>query len=250
LAGRIAALLNAASLLPQEIWYEENSQAHDKVFWENAIGKLVRGSLILFDMGFTNHLNFDNLSERGLFFITRCKKKACIQIEKTLQVSAHLHDQLIWLGKDKTRCHHILRLVEVEYKGAWYRFLTNVLDPEILSAAYVAQLYQQRWRVEDAFQVAKRQLGLAYFWVGSMNGVQIQVWATWILYCVLVDLTDCVAAGIQRPFNDVSMEMVFKALYHFVHEKELGRADDVVDFLVQDAKFYGILKHRNRPKPP
>ena len=39
----------------------------------------------------------------------------------------------------------------------------------------------------------KRLLGLAYFWVGSENGVQLQVWATWLLYAVLVDMTDAVA---------------------------------------------------------
>jgi len=36
-------------------------------------------------------------------------------------------------------------------------------------------------------------LGLAYFWTGSENGVCGQLWATWLLYAVLVDLTDAVA---------------------------------------------------------
>jgi hypothetical protein len=249
LAGRIAGLLNAASLLPGEIWYEENSQAHDRVFWEGAIGQLKVGALLLFDLGFTNFLRFDDLTDRFLYFITRYKTGSVIQVEKVLQTSAHLHDQLIWLGASAHRCKHLLRLVEVEYKGCWYRYLTNVLDPVVLPAAYVAQLYQQRWRIEDAFQVAKRQLGLAYFWVGSINGVKVQVWATWILYCVLVDLTDRIAEAMQKPFADISMEMVFKGLYHFAQEKKLGRATDPVAYLVEDAKLLGIVKHRNRPKP-
>jgi len=93
-------------------------------------------------------------------------------------------------------------------------------------------------------------LGLAYFWVGSINGVQVQVWATWLLYVVLVDLTDQIADVLDRPFEDISMEMVFKGLYHFVQEKKLGRATDPVSFLAQEAKFYGIIKHRNRPIQP
>jgi hypothetical protein len=36
-------------------------------------------------------------------------------------------------------------------------------------------------------------LGLAYFWVGAQNGVALQLWATWLLYAILVDLTDAVA---------------------------------------------------------
>ena len=65
-----------------------------------------------------------------------------------------------------------------------------------------------------------------------------------------VDLTDRIVDALNRPFEDISMEMVFKGLYHFVQEKKLGRADDPVSFLAQEAKFYGVLKHRNRPKLP
>jgi hypothetical protein len=39
----------------------------------------------------------------------------------------------------------------------------------------VVALYWQRWRIEDAFNIVKRLLGLAYFWTGSINGVQVQV---------------------------------------------------------------------------
>lgn len=34
-------------------------------------------------------------------------------------------------------------------------------------------LYWQRWRIEDAFNAVKRLLGLAYFWGGSTNAVQV-----------------------------------------------------------------------------
>jgi hypothetical protein len=250
LAGRIATLLDAASRLPEQIWYEEDTQAHDRVFWERAVGLIPAGGLLLFDLGFTNYLNFDQLCDRLIFFVTRCKKLAAYQVEQVLHADAHLHDYVIQLGSGKLRCQHLFRLVEVEYHGAWYRYLTNVLDPERLPAAYVAQLYQQRWRIEDAFFVAKRLLGLAYFWVGSINGVQVQVWATWLFYLLLVDLTDQVAEAMRRPYEDISMEMVFKGLAFFVREKKLGHTTDPVAYLVEDAKLLGIIKHRNRPKKP
>jgi hypothetical protein len=247
LAGRMGALLNAASMLPEELWYEEDSHAHDQTFWERAAASLPKGVLLLFDLGFVNYTWFDYLTEQAMFFVTRCKTNAVIRVEQVLQTSAQFHDQIVWLGGPQKRCQHRMRLVEVEHKGRWYRYLTNVLDPLTLPAAYVAQLYQQRWRIEDAFNVAKRQLGLAYFWVASINGVQVQVWATWILYLVLVDLTDRIADAMNRPFEDISMEMVFKGLYHFAQEKKLGRASDPVTFFAQQAEFYGILKRRNHP---
>jgi len=42
-------------------------------------------------------------------------------------------------------------------------------------------------------------LGLAYFWCGAQNAVQLQVWATWLLYIVLIDLTDAVAEALHVP---------------------------------------------------
>lgn len=248
LAGRIAAMLNVASRLPEQIWYEADSQAHDCVFWERMMDLLPQDGLLLIDLGFTNYLNFDRLGQTHRFFITRCKKNTAYRIEQVLHTEAHLHDYLIVLGSGQKTCQERYRLVEVEHRGAWYRYLTNVLDPQRLPVAQVAALYQQRWRIEDAFFVVKRLLGLAYFWVGSINGVQVQIWSTWLLYLVLVDLTDRVAEAMQRPFDDVSMEMVFKGLYFFVHQKQMGLATDPVAYLVEDAKLLGILKHRNRPK--
>jgi FMN phosphatase YigB (HAD superfamily) len=58
--------------------------------------------------------------------------------------------------------------------------------------------------------VVKRLLGLAYFYCGAENAVEMQLWATWLLYAVLVDLTDAIAEALERPFNEVSMEMVYQ----------------------------------------
>lgn len=250
LAGRIAALLDCVTRLPEHIWYEEDSQAHDMVFWERAVALLPKQVLVLFDIGFINHLHFEQLTEELVFFITRFKKGGTYQVETVLRADSQVHDYVIRLGSKAKRCQHLYRLVEVEHRGAWYRYLTNVLDPERLPTEYVAQLYQQRWRIEDAFYAVKRLLGLAYFWVGSINGVQVQMWATWLFYLVLVDLTDRVAETMHRPYDDISMEMVFKGLAFFVREKQRSGVTDPVAYLVERAKLLGILKHRNRPKMP
>ena len=53
-----------------------------------------------------------------------------------------------------------------------------------------ADLYRRRWRIEQAFSTVKRLLGLSYLWTGSINGVKLQIWATWLFFAVLVDLDD------------------------------------------------------------
>ena len=134
-------------------------------------------------------------------------------MDTVLQRSANVHDQIVWIGQGET-CQKI-RLIEVLYRGKWYRYLTTELNPHILPVACAVALYWQRWRIEDAFNVIKRLLGLAYFWSGSQNAVELQLWTTWLLYAALIDLTDDVAAALHRPFSAISIEMVYRSLYFF-----------------------------------
>lgn len=72
-------------------------------------------------------------------------------------------------------CRHLMRQVSVLWGNIWYYYLTNVLDPEQLSPQQVCDLYRRRWKIEDAFLLTKRLLGLSYLWVGGTNGVQMLV---------------------------------------------------------------------------
>lgn len=251
LAGRMAGLLELGSSLPKQIWYEADSQAHDQRFWERVLAEVQAGALLIFDMGFLNFGIFDWLTEHGLFLLTRAKQNTVCQQEQVLHQSARLRDRIVRVGRGANGCQYPLRLVEMLYRGTWYRYLTNVLDPAVLPAEYVVALYRQRWRIEDAFNIVKRLLGLAYFWVGSLNGIQTQVWATWLLYAVLVDLTDEVADALGQPFHTLSLEMVYRALYHFTQAYHRGQATDPVAYLAANARRLGILKRkRRRPEEP
>lgn len=249
-AGRMAALLDLASRLPRQLWYEEERAAHDQRFWERVLAVLVPKRWLVFDLGLLNHEIFDRLTEREVRFITRAKQNGAYHVTQTLTLSANVHDQIVIAGSRQKRCAHPLRLVELNVNGGWYRYLTNVLDPLVLTAQDVMALYAQRWRVEDAFNIVKRLLGLAYFWVGSINGVQVQLWATWLLYAVLVDLTDAVAQELKRPFAALSIEMVFRGLYHFTQAFHRGQASDPIAYLAAHAKGLGIIKRpRSRTSP-
>ena len=243
LAGRMAGLLNLATRLPRQLWYEDDSQAHDQRFWQRVIATLEPGVLLIFDLGFVNYAHYDDLTAKKLSFITRVAERMALQVERVLQANGAVHDLLVWVGSsESSRCQHLLRLVEVKHGDRWYRYLTNVLDPEVLPAVYVMVLYWQRWRIEDAFAIVKRLLGLAYFWSGSSNGVQVQLWASWLVYAVLVDLTDAVAAALEKPAAALSLEMVYRGLYHFTQASQRGLADDVVAYLAANATWLGILK--------
>jgi hypothetical protein len=248
LAGRMAALLDVAARLPRRVWHEPDAQARDQRFWERAAAALAPGTLLLFDVGFLNYAHFDQLTERRVWFVTRPAANTAYRVERALHATAERRDLLVRLGsRADCRCAHPMRLVAARCRGTWHRYLTNVVDAQRLPAEQVAALYGQRRRVEDAFLAVKRLLGLAYCWVGSANGVQGRVWATWLLYAVLVDLTDAVAERLGQPFQAVSVEMVYRGLYHSTQAYHRGAADDPVAYLAAKAKRLGVLKRKRRP---
>lgn len=249
LAGRLGALLDVASHLPRQVWYEDDSAANDERFWERILAALPPETLLLFDLGVRHYARFATLTEQGQHFLTRGQRNAALRHERTLAQTPTLRDSLVWLGAGAARCWVPLRLVEWRTpSGAPYRYLTNVLDPAILSAETVVLLYSQRWRMEEAFQATKRLLGLAYFHTGAVNGIQVQVWATWLLYAVLVDLTDAVAEALQQPLAALSLEMTYRGLYHFTQAAARGEASAPVAYLAAHAKSLGIVKRQRQQR--
>jgi hypothetical protein len=101
--------------------------------------------------------------------------------------------------------------------------------------------------IEEAYLVVKRLLGLAYFSCSAINAIQVQLWATWILYAVLIDLTDAVAEELRQPFAMISVEMVYRGLYHFSQAYKRGDASDPVVYLAKKASVLDIIKAK-RPK--
>jgi len=244
LAGKMTALLDLCSRLPVQIWYEADAQTNDQQFWDRIVGVLCAGALLVFDLGYTNFSVFACLTREQVTFITRAKKNLRFSVDHVILQMASVHDQVVWIGQGDDR--QLVRLIEVRYRGTWYRYLTNELDPAQLPAEYLVALYWQRWRIEDAYNIVKRLLGLAYFWSGAQNAVELQLWATWLLYAVLVDLTDQVAEVLCHPLAAISMEMVYRSLYFFTQAYHRGEAADVAAYLAAHAKLFGLIK-RKRP---
>lgn len=247
LAGRMTALLDGLSRLPIWIGYTDDAAAHDQRFWDDILGRLSAGTLLIFDLGYTHFGRFAQMTREGITFVTRAKDNLAFEVAQVIVRSASVHDRLVWIGDAAQGTYQQVRLAEVLYQGKWYRYLSNECDAQRLPTEVLVGLYRQRWRIEDAFLTVKSLLGLSYFFCGADNAVNLQVWATWILYAILVDLTDAVAEALTRPFADISMEMVYRALYHYVravHRGEAGEADDLIAFLAADHKLFGLVKRK------
>lgn len=248
LAGKMMMVVDLFSHRPVATWYTNQSTANDRQWLDELLERLPQGGLLIFDLGFFKFSWFDQFTDSGHYFITRQREKTSYRVEKVFSSGSHYRDELIQVGRHQDYpCQHPLRMVSVLWQTTWHSYLTHVLDPAQLSAQQVCDIYRRRWRIEDAFALTKRLLGLAYLWVGSCNGVEIQIYATWIFYALLNDICADVAIAMNQPLDRISLEMVFRGLYHFNNFHRRGEANDVIEFLVTHSKRLGILKAK-RPK--
>lgn len=244
LAGKMTALLHLGSQLPDKLWFDANATSHDQSFWEAILAHIRSGSLLLFDLGYTNFTFYRQLTEKGVTYITRAKSNLKYEVVQVLVNTPVFRDRIVWIGTGDDRQQ--VRLVEVLYGKSWRRFLSNDLDPEQLPARYLVALYYRRWTIERAYATIKRLLGLAYFWSGSQNAVELQLWSTWIIYTVLIDLCDEVAGLLRLPFERISVEMVFRSIYYYTKAVKRGDGRSLPEYLAERSADLGIVKRKRK----
>jgi hypothetical protein len=247
LAGKLFMMVDLATHLPIHWHHDPDAHTNEKTIADRWLARLPLGGLLVFDLGLFSFPLFDAFTDAGKYFVTRLRAKTAYRTLQCLGGGERWRDSIVELGLYRSNpCRHRLRLVEVRWGKRWYRYLTNVLGPEQLSARQVCELYRRRWQIEDAFLLTKRLLGLSYLWVGGNNGVQVQIYATWVFYAVLIDLCQEVAHVLEEPVERISVEMVFRGLYHYSVAYRRGEYHDVVQFLADHAKLLGIVKRERK----
>lgn len=249
LAGKLLGVLDVATRLPVQLRWEEDPQVNERSLLDQILSQLPAGVLLLLDKGFFGFEFFDWCTEHGVCFIIPDRETTAIKHRTVLSTRGVLRDERVQLGVYRSNpCQYPVRRITIQVGTTQYRYLTNVLDPALLPATDVIELYRLRWRIEEAFLLTKRLLGLSYLWTGASNGIALQIWTTWLLYAILVDLSDAIADELGLPLDRISLEMVFRSLYFYVGAASKGEADDVVAYLAHpDQRSLGIIK---RPRGP
>ena len=216
LAGRMTALLDLCSRLPCHVWYEPDPEANDQRFWERILAVLQAGSLLVFDLGYTNFQVFKRLTTARVTFITRAKCNLSFKVVRCLYRSANVRDLLVEVGSGPDR--QLLRLVQVQYRGKWYRYLTNELDAERLPVAYVVALYWQRWRIEIVCtQMTKMSLLPCFAGWDHVPDLHLTVVNDNAVNEEFHQLSALVKSGLLQPLLDTLAERLNRSSYgcHF-----------------------------------
>ena len=148
-----------------------------------------KGSIVALDRGYIDYRLFTRWTREGVYFVSRLKKNADIQIVEDYPVpkgSNVLKDQKVRLQAFVAGRPDLedLRMVTVwlEDKQEELVLLTNHFE---LAASTIAAIYKERWQIELFFKLLKQQLKIKTFVGTSANAVRIQIWTALIAVLVI-----------------------------------------------------------------
>ena len=181
--------LNHDGYLPEFVTVTEGS-TH-----EVNVGKRVnfpKASIVVIDRGYNDYGWYKELTDKGIFFVTRLKKNANYQVIERRTVNKNqglTSDQTIEFSGLQTAKKCPIRLRRIGYRdiktGKHYVFLTNHFK---LSAKTIADIYKSRWQVELFFKWIKQNLKIKSFIGTSKNAVMTQIWIALCVYLLLAFL--------------------------------------------------------------
>jgi hypothetical protein len=145
------------------------------------------GTMLVFDRGYQDYGWFERLTREGVFFVTRLRCHAHIEVLAELPVvpgSPIVRFQEVRIGSQKHRMQEKLRLIESldPQTGKTVVLITNNFK---LAASTLAQVYKDRWQIEVFFRALKQNLRVKTFVGTSPNAVHIQIWTALISILLL-----------------------------------------------------------------
>jgi hypothetical protein len=152
---------------------------------------LQRGEVLLCDRGFHLMAHFYELTQRGVFFVTRSREQVLFKVVGNGTRSKDpriLKDEYVVTRGDWVKGHYPEKLrrvtarVLIDHKECVLTFLTNNFT---WSPGSIADLYRCRWQIEAFFKQIKQTLQLADFLGHSANAVKWQIWIALLVFVLL-----------------------------------------------------------------
>jgi hypothetical protein len=144
--------------------------------------KLQRGTMLVFDRGYTDYAWFQRLSEDEVHFVTRLKDNATYIVVQSREAEGDgvRADAVMVLEKQAhSETAPFLRRIRFwdESTQRELVFLTNHLE---LPATTIAAIYKDRWQIELLFKALKQNLRVKTFVSTSANALKTQIWTALI----------------------------------------------------------------------
>jgi len=189
-----------------------------------AVGQIARGTLIVGDRLFCVAKFFEELRQKGLWGLfrrnrlMRLKRLHLKPSRKHRWMGGILTEWRVRAGTGATAPAQTLRLIRFKKGRRVYELLTNVLDPDRLTAEEAMLLYPKRWTIERMFFDLKVVLNLNRVYAANPNAVGLQVYAATMVYATMrvAQAEAAHNAGIEP--EDVSSAKLFPKVAAACHD--------------------------------
>ena len=154
---------------------------------------LNKGDIMAMDRAYVNYEKFEELTQRGVIYVTKMKKslKYMINQDVMYQTADGLMEvrlqqvtfsKQLKTGEIMTHNARIITYVDIN-KCKLISLLTNDMD---LDPNEIIAIYRKRWEIELLFKQIKQNFPLKYFYGESANAIKIQIWVTLIANLLLM----------------------------------------------------------------
>ena len=154
---------------------------------------LSEGDIIAMDRAYIDYEKFNQLTERGVIYVTKMKKSLKYTVmEDTMYQTPdglmQVRTQTVEFVKQKKGAEtirHKARIITYcdEKKRKLISLLTNDMD---FDPDEIIAIYRKRWKIELLFKQMKQNFPLKYFYGESANAIKIQIWVTLIANLLLM----------------------------------------------------------------
>jgi hypothetical protein len=211
LPGKLSAVFDVRRQLFTTVQATDLPRQNERVAARDLLAAVPPKSLILADLGYFGYPWFDELTAAGYFYVSKARARTSVEVLHVLVDQPGLREEVVWLGayrSDKAR--YAVRRITVTVGPRTWTYLTNVVDPAMLSAAEVVALYGRRWDIELAFKLLKRELHLHLLWSASWEQVLTQVWGALIIAQAALSLRGQIAERADIAVEQVSLPLVLR----------------------------------------
>lgn len=152
--------------------------------------KFFESEIIAMDRAYINYEKFEELTKRGVVYVTKMKKNLKYELlsdlmEMTRDGKMKYRVQVVEFRKGEIK--HIARIVTyVDIKKGKQPKLISLLTNDFdMRPDTIEDIYRHRWQIESLFTQIKQNFPLRYFYGGSANAIKIQIWVTLIANLLL-----------------------------------------------------------------
>ena len=184
--------------------------------------------IITLDRAYINYGKFEELTDRGVIYVTKMKKNLNYEIlvdsmEQNTDGKMQYREQIVVFRKGEI--NHIARIVTyVDIKKGKQPKLISLLTNDFdMTLETIIAIYRKRWQIEFLFKQIKQNFPLRYFYGESENAIKIQIWVTLIANLLISILQN----SLQRKWSFSGLATIVRIIlmYYINLVKFLNQPD-------------------------